>query len=226
MKMRIRIQGILIFASVLLTLVLYKLILPSWKYHPTDELFDALGIGLILFGFLFRVSSRGYKEEMSSNGFKLVTGGPYKMVRNPMYLGTLLIGSGVVLMIFRLWMLFIFLAVYLMIYIPQINKEDKILKDKFKDDYYNYCRSTPKYFPSFSSLFNLNYYLKVKFSWVKKEAISLAMVMATIIAIEVFEDIKLFGYPNFINEIFEFLFIFTLFLAIIRIFFYANILRD
>lgn len=94
MKKRIKIQGFLIFLATLATISLSKFVFPHWKKEPWDEFLDVVGIGLVLFGFLFRITARGYKQEKSYNGKLLVKDGPYAMVRNPMYFGTFMIGTG------------------------------------------------------------------------------------------------------------------------------------
>src|SRR3990167_1802669 len=116
MKPRIKIQGLSIFISIVITIFLHKMLFPRWEGRLWNELFNFLGILLVLFGFLFRVSARGHKEERSSQGRSLVNDGPYALVRNPMYFGTLLIGIGAIAILFQFWTIFLFLAVFLLIY--------------------------------------------------------------------------------------------------------------
>lgn len=130
MKKRIRMQGITIFIGLLLAVFLYDRFFPSWPKETLEEFLDILGIGGILLGFLVRIISRGYKEDYTESGNKLVQDGPYRVMRNPMYFGTLVIGISVVAVLFNFWVLAIFAAIYILIYIPQMNKEKEVLLKK------------------------------------------------------------------------------------------------
>jgi hydrogenase maturation factor HypF (carbamoyltransferase family) len=77
-----------------------------------DDTMEIFGIALILLGQIFRVSGRGYKAEQSQQGQVLIEGGPYILVRNPMYLGILLIGLGIVLMLFNWWVICFFIIFF------------------------------------------------------------------------------------------------------------------
>jgi len=156
-----------------------------------DGMLNAAGMGLILFGFLFRISARGYKEENTSNGNALVKTGPYAIIRNPMYFGTFIIGTGVVMMLLELWFFFLFAVVFFMIYIPQMKKEERVLLERFGLEYDEYCRSTPKYFPRLDYLLSLNKYISLKPFWIKKEIISLVTTVLVVIMIETWEYAKL-----------------------------------
>ena len=160
--------------------------------HPVlDGALNALGMGLVLFGFLFRISARGYKEENTLNGNALVKTGPYAIIRNPMYFGTFIIGAGVVVILLELWLFFLFASVFLMIYFPQMKKEEKVLLERFGQEYKEYCRSTPKYFPRLDYLIRLNKYVSLKPFWIKKEIISLVTTVLVVIIIETWEYARL-----------------------------------
>jgi len=186
MKKRIGIQGSLVFLALLFSILLSRFLFP--RRGGALELFlDAAGMTMVLSGFLFRITARGYKSERSDNGKRLVTDGPYRLVRNPMYFGTLLIGAGVILALFNWWVFFIFLAGFLLIYIPQVKKEEQELLGRFGDGYKEYSRKTPKYFPRSFRLFNEAAAggLFFRWSWLKKELPSLTAVLAAIIAAKI-----------------------------------------
>ncbi|MCM8773934.1 MAG: isoprenylcysteine carboxylmethyltransferase family protein [Candidatus Omnitrophica bacterium] len=216
MKIRIRIQGFLTLLSIVITILLSKVIFPYWKSEPADEFSDALGIIFILFGFLFRVSARGYKEEKSQQGKILVKDGPYYLIRHPMYFGTLLIGMGIIAVLFKFWVLPVFLIIYVLIYFPQINREEKVLIKKFGQEYIHYCKTTPKYFPKV--ILNFKQYFILRLSWIKKELPSLIAVVGLIMVIEIWQEVKLFGYKDFLKETFELLAIILSLLILINSF--------
>ncbi|MDP1854375.1 MAG: isoprenylcysteine carboxylmethyltransferase family protein [Candidatus Omnitrophota bacterium] len=206
MKPRIRTQGISIFLAVLTAVFLSKFLFPRWKGEAADEFLDILGIFVLLFGFLIRVVARGYKSEKSWNGRSLMLDGLYGLVRHPMYFGTLLIGLGTVSILFQWWAFLVFLLIFLVIYTPQVRKEENSLLQLFGEEYKAYCRKTPKYFPN-KNFFRVNPrdYLFFKWAWVKKELSSLIAVSIIIIALETWQDIRIFGRNEFLKEALEFL---------------------
>jgi len=201
MKRRIRIQGTLILAAALAVILLCEAAFPRWKNKRLDEFLDVAGLGLVLAGFLFRISARGYKEEGSLSGGRLVTGGPYAVTRNPMYFGTFMIGTGFVVTLLEWWAWLIFMGVFLLIYIPQVKKEEAVLKERFGGEYRNYCGGAPKYFPRLGRLSALRKGLPLKLPWVKKEAPSFIGALAVLIIVEAWRDARLFGVKELFGEI-------------------------
>jgi protein-S-isoprenylcysteine O-methyltransferase Ste14 len=130
-----------------------------------------IGLVSLFLGQLVRVSARGFKAEHSKNSHALLEGGPYKIVSNPMYLGILLIGFGVVLMLFNFWVVFLFLLIFAWRYLPLILSEEKKLRDVFSKTYDLYCHRVPRIMPRLSSLIktNVKEYLQLKLAWFKKE---------------------------------------------------------
>ncbi len=126
MKKRVRYQGLTIFVMLIIVILGGKFIFASYKNSILDYFTDMLGIFFVFVGFSLRISARGYKEEKSKCGEVLVEDGPYELLRHPMYLGIFLIGLGVVLVIFKLWVFFLFLL-FLIFYLPQIIREEKEL---------------------------------------------------------------------------------------------------
>ena len=171
-------------------ILLSNSVFPHQRQIFLDVTLNAVGMGLILFGFLFRISARGYKEEKSSNGNALVKDGPYAIIRNPMYFGTFIIGTGVVMMLLELWFFFLFGIIFLLIYIPQTKKEEKALLERFGQEYKEYCKLTPKYFPRFDYLLRLNKYVSLKDFWVKKEIVPMITAIVVVILIEIWEHIR------------------------------------
>ena len=218
MKKRVKIQGLSIFISIVITVFLHKLLFPEWKRQLCNELFNLLGIVLVLFGFLFRVCARGHKEEKSSQGRSLVKDGPYALIRNPMYFGTLLIGIGIIAILFQFWTIFLFLTVFLLIYIPQVRKEEALLAAVFKEEYREYSRVVPGYFPRIRSLLNPLAYLSLKLSWVKKELSSFIFTWIAVLAIEIWEDARLFGPAELIKKPLELVLVILFFVLLVVLF--------
>ena len=76
---------------------------------------------------------------------KLVATGTFALSRNPMYLGLAGILTGVTLFL-QAWLGFVAIPIFIM-YINkyQIAPEEKILTEKFKDDYISYCSTVKRW---------------------------------------------------------------------------------
>jgi protein-S-isoprenylcysteine O-methyltransferase Ste14 len=101
----------------------------------------ALGLGLDLYSILLFVRTRTTVNPMQpQRASRLVVSGVYRLSRNPMYLGLVLVLSG------WAWLLgspISFLAVWLfarILVIVQIGPEEIALRDKFGDSYVEYCQ--------------------------------------------------------------------------------------
>jgi len=216
MKIRIRIQGLIVFIVLLMVLIFFKTLYPYWRNEFWDEAFDTLGIVLVLFGFLFRIASRGYKAEKSQGGRILVKDGPYALIRHPMYFGTFLIGCGIISLLFSTWAVFLFIFIYIVIYLPVIKKEEKLLLSRFGEEYIAYRQTVSAYFPKILSVKNKNFIFRLK--WVRKEFFSLVITLILIFGIEIAEDVRLFGKGEIFDEFIEMSIVCLVFIICIYLF--------
>ena len=112
-----------------------------WLAKPTWQSL-ALGTILIAPGLLIRALASGHVRKNEA----LATSGPYAYTRNPLYLGSLLIGVGFAIAA-RSWEVGAILVVmFFAIYVPVIRSEEKFLRDKFPD-FDDYARRVPRMFP-------------------------------------------------------------------------------
>ncbi|MDD5731034.1 MAG: isoprenylcysteine carboxylmethyltransferase family protein [Candidatus Omnitrophica bacterium] len=203
MKKRLKINGVIIFFAVLLVLKFPGVFFRNGQGGFAEEIAKVFGFSFILLGQLFRVSARGYKSENSQNGASLIQGGPYNLVRNPMYLGILLIGLGVVLLLFQWWVSCVFLSIFVIRYILLIFQEEKKLESVFGKDYEKYKTMVPRLFPSPACLAKkeIAEYLPLRLSWVKKELNSIFPVLAAALVILSWEDISNSGLTIYFKEL-------------------------
>jgi protein-S-isoprenylcysteine O-methyltransferase Ste14 len=87
--------------------------------------------------------------ETNINPFKptmsIVTAGPYRFTRNPLYLGVTLIYCGLTLII-NTWWCFVFLVpVLLLIHFGVVTREERYLERKFGDSYRQYRARVRRY---------------------------------------------------------------------------------
>jgi protein-S-isoprenylcysteine O-methyltransferase Ste14 len=217
MKKRLKINGFIMVLVIALITLFPKAFFRKVDVYLSDGAAEVFGIAFILLGQIFRASARGYKSENSQEGRILIQGGPYALVRNPMYLGILLIGLGIVLVLFEWWGVFIFLLVFAIRYISLIFKEEKHLEVLFPRIYPDYCKKVPRILPSLGMLSNKNIsaYLPLKLSWVKKEIGSILTVLLITIFAESLEEIKSHGMRVYIAEALEIVLVITLFIYLI-----------
>ncbi len=111
--------------------------------HIDDQSFR-LGLPIAIAGELVRLWASGFIER---KGQKLATNGPFAHVRNPLYIGNFLIGLGIVLMARNPILLGIFLAGFAILYWGTVRKEEKDLRELFKQSYDDYVKEVPCLIP-------------------------------------------------------------------------------
>ncbi len=100
----------------------------AWFSKPSVE---SVGIGLpvALVGLLLRAWATGHLAKNKN----LATSGPYAYIRNPLYVGTLIVGVGIVIACRDRILAAIFAVVFLLVYLPVIELEEQHLRKIFPD---------------------------------------------------------------------------------------------
>jgi protein-S-isoprenylcysteine O-methyltransferase Ste14 len=111
--------------------------------------FSGVGTGLIIAGRLalgdmYNVSSV-FGTQLYT-GHRLVTSGPFALVRHPMYLGALIAGIGAVLT-YRTWGV-LFVALHWPVLLARGQREDEALAAEFGDEWERYRRRVPAWVPT------------------------------------------------------------------------------
>jgi len=130
-----------------------------WLARPTP---GAIGAGsiVVVAGLAIRAIASGQLKKNE----ELATSGPYSYTRNPLYLGSILIGIGFALAAGSLWIWFLLVAMFTAIYVPVIRSEEAFLRSRFPD-FELYARRVPRLAPRWSgesliSNFSSTLYLK------------------------------------------------------------------
>jgi protein-S-isoprenylcysteine O-methyltransferase Ste14 len=135
-------------------------VLYFWLMRPTWRSI-ALGVILIVPGLLIRARASGHVRKNEA----LATSGPYAYTRNPLYLGSLLIGLGFAVAARSWWVGLVLVAMFFAIYIPVIRDEETFLRRTFPE-FEEYARRVPRLLPRFrasgaaSTGFSWELYLK------------------------------------------------------------------
>ncbi len=98
----------------------------AWFSRP-DLRSLALGLPVSLAGLLLRGWATGHLRK----NITLAEGGPYAYVRNPLYLGTLLVAVGLVIASQRWLLAALFGGVFVLVYLPVIELEEQHLAKLF-----------------------------------------------------------------------------------------------
>ena len=104
------------------------------------------GAALAFAGLLLRAWAAGH---LSKNQ-RLATGGPYAYTRNPLYLGSAVMGLGGALA-GRSWLVGgAFAVLFVLVYWPVMQREARFLLGEFPDTFESYARQVPLFFPRLS----------------------------------------------------------------------------
>jgi protein-S-isoprenylcysteine O-methyltransferase Ste14 len=141
-----------------------------------DKLSLAVGGAVALIGLMVRAWASGHIRKNSA----LAVSGPYAHTRNPLYLGSFILGLGfTVAASSSLWLLLIlgglFAALFLGIYLPVMRVESLTLAELFGEDYRRYASAVPLFFPRLTpykpdegaaaTKFDPDFYLRYRVDW-------------------------------------------------------------
>src|SRR6266850_209767 len=109
---------------------------------PTPRTLIA-GAIVSFFGLALRAWSAGHIRKNDA----LATSGPYAHTRNPLYLGSFLLGLGFTIASARWPLALLFMALFLGIYFPVMRVEASTLVGLFGRDYERYAADVPLFLP-------------------------------------------------------------------------------
>lgn len=135
--------------SRLIVLIALAIVLFSRQYWPDStmphELFEFAGYVLIAVCVLGRVYTTAFL-----GGFKnrqLIDYGPFSVIRNPLYLFSLIGVTGAALMSNHPVVMIGLPVGFLVIFLRQIRREEQFLEARFGDDYRRYVGAVPSLWP-------------------------------------------------------------------------------
>jgi protein-S-isoprenylcysteine O-methyltransferase Ste14 len=149
---------------------------PIWRVLSAVLVLSGLGIRALADGFAGRHTRT---EEIEAP--RLSTGGPYCFVRNPIYVGSMVIGLGMVGLLASWIALIPYLAVFAVFYFAVIPAEEQFLRKTFGRQYEEYCQNVPRMRPRLTPWPGAE---KTAFDW--KPALGEWRVALAIVAILVF----------------------------------------
>lgn len=135
---------------------------PTWTSAAVSILFISMGE-------LLRIWAVGYAGGMTratalGAARDLVTTGPYSFVRNPLYLGNLLLSIGVTVFTNVYWLIPVLMIGYFIQYLPIIAVEEKYLLESCGQVYEDYQAEVPRLLPGYRTYSNPSLH---DFSWLR-----------------------------------------------------------
>jgi protein-S-isoprenylcysteine O-methyltransferase Ste14 len=112
-----------------------------WRARPA-WLSLLIGTAIALLGILIRAVASGHVEK----NCVLARSGPYAYVRNPLYLGSIVIGVGFAVAARDVWITIAIILMFVAIYLPVIRSEEAFLRGQFPE-YDDYARRVPSLLP-------------------------------------------------------------------------------
>ena len=114
----------------------------------------AAGVPFIVVGEFLRIWAVGYagaatRARTLGAARDLVTTGPYRYVRNPLYLGNFLLSFGVCLVANVYWLVAVLIVGYFFQYLPIIALEEAYLLESCGQVYQTYQERVPRFVPRF-----------------------------------------------------------------------------
>lgn len=94
-------------------------------------------------GAVFRAWASGYLEK----NVEIARRGPYRLVRHPLYLGSIILWIGLLVMAGNLWFAAVAGVGFFAYHLHAIAREERFLVGKFGDDYERFRRETPALVP-------------------------------------------------------------------------------
>jgi protein-S-isoprenylcysteine O-methyltransferase Ste14 len=117
-----------------------------------------IGLAICVLGLFIRTWASGHIKKEK----ELAVSGPYQYTRNPLYLGNFILGLSIAAGTNSWWGGLLFAAYFLVFYPPVIIEERERMKRLFPDQYEQYKKRVPLFFPRLKSFPGEN---NGKFSW-------------------------------------------------------------
>jgi protein-S-isoprenylcysteine O-methyltransferase Ste14 len=122
-----------------------------YKEWEEDLIVWPLGMMIILVGVSFRLWATKHIGRrmpwMNKKGKNLVRTGPYAIVRNPLYIGNIIIASGLSIFSELIWMVPILIFYLFILYHLVVLYEEKKLLGRWAEEYRAYLTEVPRWIP-------------------------------------------------------------------------------
>jgi protein-S-isoprenylcysteine O-methyltransferase Ste14 len=165
-----------------------------------DKLLDGIGVACALLGQALRIVTIGYEyierggRDRQVYASKLVQGGVFGQCRNPLYVGNILLAVGFALIVHSYAFYLVVIPLILFSYSCIVAAEEAFLKDKFGNEYEQYCRRVNRWWPRLKGWKqSIN---GMRFNWSRvlvKEYNTIFIVIISLIGVKLWSDYWIIG---------------------------------
>ncbi len=177
----------IMLSAILFTALVTQDVVLGYKPHDLTNLRDpvsVVGVLLILSGLAIRSWAVGILRKDA----ELTMTGPYRLIRNPLYLGSFMMMFGFCGLIDDPKNLCVILGPILLIYILKVRQEERLLSQRFPAQWPEYASSTPRFLPRIARA-NLTANWSVKHWMHSREYHAVAAVMVALVMIKAWQVI-------------------------------------
>jgi protein-S-isoprenylcysteine O-methyltransferase Ste14 len=123
-----------------------------WRQEETLSLAVSwsIGLGLLFAGMAVRIWAQSYIHHRLKMQLELTTGGPYQLVRNPLYIGNILICTSAMFFAKLPWLAPFIFAWCFTVYSVVVHYEEGWLRQLYGAPYETYMKEVPRWFPRLS----------------------------------------------------------------------------
>ncbi len=136
------------------------------------------GLPFVLLGEFIRVLASGslIKDKQLTNW------GIYAHIRHPLYVGSTLIGLGLLIMARSVWLTVPMMALFLLVYSRTVSWEEKRMEERYGDLYREWADRVPRFLPRRLSIVEIREHFSLKRAWVNREQQAVAgVIVATVV---------------------------------------------
>jgi len=127
-----------------------------YKEWEDDFIVWPLGIIIILVGALIRLWATKHIGRrmpwMKKKGKQLIKTGPYAIVRNPLYIGNIIIATGLSILSELIWIVLLIIMYLFILYHLVALYEEKKLLERWGEEYSTYLSEVPRWIPNLKGL--------------------------------------------------------------------------
>lgn len=122
-----------------------------WNEYKNNVVTWSVGGGVVTLGILLRLWAirylGGHARKRKIKGSVIITGGPYALMRNPLYISNTLIALGFCVLSKLIWYVPILGLIMIVHYNIVVRCEEAFLRERFGEDYVRYLEIVPRWIP-------------------------------------------------------------------------------
>lgn len=126
--------------------IVFVLFFPQ-PWSADGYLLFGFGLGLVTLGFCLRLWAQQHLHYRIEAGMALTTTGPYQLIRNPLYVGNILIFVGTIATSGRAWLTLATLLWSAAVYTAVVRFEEARLTRRYGEAYTAFQAAVPRWFP-------------------------------------------------------------------------------